>query len=305
MTEVDSMVESMPEDRSVRSTDLTTGITSAIPAPILLMLAIVSVQVGAATARGLFHSLGVGGTVFVRIAAGAIVLLLISRPRILGHARAHYSSVILFGLALAGMNYAFFLAIAHIPLGIAVTLEFVGPLSVALFGSRHALDVVWGLLAATGIVLLAPLTGAPLDPIGVAAGLTAGALWAAYILLNVRVGRAFAGREGLTLAMLVAALVLVPGGVGARNQLFQVQTLIVGSIVGLLSSAVPFSLEMEALRRVPARIYGVVISLEPVVATIIGALFLGESLTARDLAAIGLVTVAAAGSSLSDARENR
>jgi inner membrane transporter RhtA len=291
--------------KSLPRSDSGARMASAVPAPVLIMLAIVSVQVGAATARGLFHTLGIGGTVFVRIAGGALVLLLVSRPRIRGDARAHCILILLFGLTLAGMNYAFFLAIAHIPLGIAVTLEFVGPLSVALFGSRHALDVVWGLLAATGIVLLAPLTGTSLDPVGVAAGLLAGALWAAYILLNVRVGRAFSGGEGLALAMLVAALVLVPGGVNARNQLLHIQTLIVGSVVGLLSSVVPFSLEMEALRRVPARVYGVVISLEPVVATVIGALFLGESLTPRDMAAIGLVTVAAAGSSLSDAREDR
>jgi inner membrane transporter RhtA len=269
------------------------------------MLAIVSVQVGAATARGLFSSLGVGGTVFVRIAGGALVLALLSRPRLRGYTRDQYVLLVLFGLALAGMNYAFFLAISRIPLGIAVTLEFVGPLSVALFGSRHALDVLWGLLAATGIVLLAPLTGTSLDPLGVAAGLVAGALWAAYILLNVRVGRAFMGREGLALALIVAAVLLLPGGVSARKQLLQVHTLIVGTVVGLLSSVVPFSLEMEALRRVPARVYGVVISLEPVVATVIGALFLGESLVLRDLAAIGLVTIAAAGSSLSDARESR
>jgi inner membrane transporter RhtA len=282
-----------------------TSITSALPAPVLLMLAIVSVQVGAATARGLFHSLGVGGTVFVRIAGGALVLALLSRPRLRGYTRDQYVLLVLFGLALAGMNYAFFLAISRIPLGIAVTLEFVGPLSVALFGSRHALDVLWGLLAATGIVLLALLTGTSLDPLGVAAGLVAGALWAAYILLNVRVGRAFMGREGLALALIVAAVLLLPGGVSARKQLLQVHTLIVGTVVGLLSSVVPFSLEMEALRRVPARVYGVVISLEPVVATVIGALFLGESLVLRDLAAIGLVTIAAAGSSLSDARESR
>jgi inner membrane transporter RhtA len=281
------------------------SVTSALPAPVLLILAIVSVQVGAATARGLFSSLGVGGTVFVRIAGGALVLALLSRPRLRGHTREQYALLVLFGLALAGMNYAFFLAISRIPLGIAVTLEFVGPLSVALFGSRHALDVLWGLLATTGIVLLAPLTGTSLDPLGVAAGLVAGTFWAAYILLNVRVGRAFTGREGLALSLLVATVLLLPGGVNARRQLLQLHTLIVGTVVGLLSSVVPFSLEMEALRRVPARVYGVVISLEPVVATIIGAIFLGESLVLRDLAAIGLVTIAAAGSSLFDAHENR
>lgn len=267
------------------------------------MLAIVSVQAGAAAARGLFPVIGIGGTVFVRIAVGALVLVALARPRIAPAMRAHGVVLVLFGLTLAGMNYLFFLAIAHIPLGIAVTLEFVGPLAVALLGSRRALHVLWALLAIAGIILLAPFTGTALDPLGVAAGLAAGELWAAYILLNVRIGRAFSGGEGLALAMLVAALALLPGGLAAGTAVLHPRTLLLGGVVGLLSSAIPFSLEMEALRRVPPRVYGVVISLEPVVATLIGAIFLAEGITVRDALAIALVTVAAAGSSLTDARE--
>ena len=277
----------------------------SIPAPLLLIGAIISVQVGAATARGLFSSLGIGGTVFVRIAAGALLLCLLARPRMRAPLHDHGLLLLCFGLALAGMNFAFFLAISRIPLGIAVTLEFVGPLSIALFGSRHALDVLWGLLAAAGILLLAPITGADLDTIGVAAGLGAGALWAAYIVLNVRIGQAFRGEDGLAIAMVIATIALLPAGIGARNELLHARTLLVGSIVGLLSSAVPFSLEMRALRRLPARVYGVVISLEPVVATVIGAIFLRESLTLKALSAIALVTTAAVGAAVSHAAETR
>ena len=239
----------------------------------------------------------------MRIAGGALVLAIIARPRIRTALRDHGPLLICFGLALAGMNLAFFLAISRIPLGIAVTLEFVGPLSIALLGSRHALDVLWGLLAAAGILLLAPLTGTGLDPMGVSAGLVAGGLWAAYIVLNVRIGRAFPGEEGLAIAMAVATLALLPGGISAVRRLLELHTLIVGSVVGLLSSVVPFSLEMRALRRLPPRVYGVVISLEPVVATVIGAIFLREALTLKAVAAITLVTAAAIGSSVSHATE--
>ncbi len=276
---------------------------ATIPAPMLLLGAIISVQIGAATATGLFHSIGAAGTVFLRMAAGAIVLAMVWRPTIRGRSRSDVALVMVFGLTLAGMNLTFFEAIARIPLGVAVTLEFAGPMSVALLSSRHALDIIWALLAAAGIVSLAPIGGTPLNPTGVAFGLCAGALWAAYILLNVRVGQAFAGGRGLSLAMLVATVALLPGGMAAGHTLLNIHRLVLGGIVGLLSSVVPFSLEMEALRRVPPRVYSLVISLEPVVAALIGFAFLSQGLSLKSLLAIALVSSASIGSTIAHARE--
>jgi inner membrane transporter RhtA len=271
------------------------------------MLSIFSVQLGAAVAKSLFDSLGPGGTVFLRIAFAALVLLLLVRPKLGGHDRAGFLVAGLFGLALAGMNFSIYLAIDRIPLGVAVTLEFVGPLGVAVAGSRRVLDLLWVVLATAGILLLAPLGlfgGMDLDPVGVAFALLAGCLWASYILLSARTGSAFPGGTGLVIALCVGTFVLFPFGIaGAVHALLDPRLLLAAFGVAMLSSAIPFSLELEALRKIPARVFGVLMSLEPAVAALAGLIVLGERLEMRAVAAVLLVTVAAAGASLFARRE--
>ena len=276
--------------------------SQGVPPTVLVLFSIVSVQLGAAIAKTLFDSLGPGGTVFVRITFAALVLVLLVRPKLRGYDRTGYLVAGLFGVALAAMNLSIYLAIDRIPLGVAVTLEFVGPLGVAVAGSRRLLDLLWVVLAASGILLLAPLGlfgGMDLDPVGVAFALLAGCLWASYILLSARTGSAFPGGTGLVIALCVGTLVLCPFGIAdAGFALLDPKLLLAGFGVAMLSSAIPFSLELEALRKIPARIFGVLMSLEPAVAALAGLVVLGERLEMRAVAAVVFVTVAAAGASL-------
>ncbi len=273
----------------------------AAPPTSLVLLPIFSVQLGAALAKGLFEELGPGGTVFLRVGFAALVLLLLWRPSVRGHARGDYLVAILFGLTLAAMNFTLYQALDRIPLGVAVTLEFVGPLGVAVAGSRRMLDLLWVVLAAAGIVLLAPLDvlgETDLDPVGVALALLAGFFWASYILLSARTGSVFPGGTGLVIALCIGTAVLVPVGiVGGGTALLDPKLLLAGFVVAMLSSAVPYSLELEALRKLPARVFGVLMSLEPAVAALVGFVILGERLGLRALAAVLLVTVAAVGAS--------
>ncbi|MDQ6694743.1 MAG: DMT family transporter [Chloroflexota bacterium] len=279
------------------------ALPNAMPPVVLVLLAVVSVQVGAAFAKGLFPALGSLGTVFVRVGFAAIVLLVAWRPRIRRgegvYTRVDYLSVVLFGIALAAMNATFYAALSRIPLGIAVTLEFVGPLAVAVFGSRRPLDLLWAVLAAVGILLLAPIgQAATIDPIGIAFALTAGGCWAAYILLSARVGRAFPGGSGLALSMAIAAVLLAPMGIWqAGTALLDPQLLFVGAAVAMLSSVIPYSLELEALRRLPAHVFGVLLSTEPAIAALAGFVILAEALNWREMVALALITIAAVGAS--------
>jgi inner membrane transporter RhtA len=272
-----------------------------------VLFPIISVQLGAAVAKSLFDSLGPGGAVFLRIAFAALVLFLLVRPKLGGHDRAGYLVAGLFGLALAGMNFSIYLAFDRIPLGVAVTLEFVGPLGVAVAGSRRVLDLLWVVLAAAGILLLAPLGvlgGMELDPVGVAFALLAGCLWACYILLSASTGSAIPGGTGLVIALCVGTLVLFPFGIaGAGYALLDPKLLLAGFGVAMLSSAIPYSLELEALRKLPARVFGVLMSLDPAVAALAGLVVLGERLEMRAVAAVLFVTIAAAGASLFGGRD--
>jgi inner membrane transporter RhtA len=265
---------------------------------VLVLAAVASVQFGAALAKTLFDEIGPGGTVFLRVLVGAIALALVWRPRVAGHDARDLRLAVVFGLVLAGMNLAFYAAVDRIPLGIAVTFEFVGPLGVAVFGSRRPLDLIWVALAAAGILLLSDFGGADLDALGVALALLAGACWAAYILISARVGQAFPGGSGLTLAMVVAAASLAPVGIAdAGGELLVPWILAVGAAVGVLSSAIPYALELEALRRLPVGVFGVLMSLEPAVAALAGFVVLGEELVTREVVAIMLVVAASAGAS--------
>ena len=265
--------------------------------PIALVLGgIISVQCGAAAATKLFDDVGPVGTVMMRLVFAAVVLLVIWRPALGALRGRHAADLIAFGVALAAMNTSFYLALDRIPLGIAVTFEFIGPLGVAIASSRRRLDLVWALFAGAGIVLLSPTPGSDLDLLGVVLALVAGGFWAAYIVLTARIGQAFSGGQGLALAMLVAsALILVPGVVAGGSELLDPGPLAIGFAVAILSSAIPYSLELEALRRLARGTFGVLMSLEPAVAATIGFLALGQDLSVLELVAIGLVVIASAG----------
>jgi inner membrane transporter RhtA len=263
---------------------------------LLVAVAIGSVQFGAALARTLFDEAGPAGTVLVRVAFAALMLALLWRPSLRGHSRDAWRLAIAFGISLAVMNFFFYLSLDRIPLGLAVTFEFVGPLGVALAGSRRPLDLAWVALAAGGIVLIAAPGTGDLDALGVLYALIAGAAWAAYILLAARTGRAFPGGAGLALAMCLAAALLVPVGVAdAGDALLDAEVLLVGAAVAVLSSAIPYSAEFEALRLMPEHVFGVLLSLEPAVAALAGYLLLDQALGARELVGIAFVMAATAG----------
>ena len=270
-----------------------------MPAPVLVLLAVTSVQLGGALAKTLFDDAGFGGSAFLRVGLAALVMGLWWRPSVAGRDRRQLALAALYGVTLAGMNLSFYASIDRIPLGVAVTFEFVGPLGVAVFGSRRPLDLVWVGLAACGILLLSDFGSGDLDGLGVALALLAGAFWAAYILVAARVGQNIPGNDGLAIAMAVAAVLLIPVGVAdAGADLLQPAVLAVGAAVALLSSVIPYTLELEALRRLPAGVFGVLMSLEPAVAALAGYVVLGEALGARELVAIALVAAASAGAAL-------
>lgn len=273
--------------------------SGAVPPPVLVLLSMASAQVGAALAKGLFHSIGPAGAVFLRVGFAALVLLALWRPRLRGYTWREYRWALLFGGVLAAMNFTFYSSLDRLPLGVAVTLEFIGPLAVALGGSRRLIDLLWVALAGAGIVLLAPtglFGGLALDPLGVGLALLAGLFWGSYILLSARVGSIFPGVAGLALAMGTAAVLLIPVGViGAGAVLLNGQFLLLGAGVALLSSVLPYSLELEALRRLPSRVFGVLMSLEPGIAALVGVLLLHEQLEARAVVAVVLVTAASVG----------
>jgi inner membrane transporter RhtA len=267
-----------------------------LPSPVLVLGAIASVQLGSALAKLRFDRTGPIGMVLLRLAVGALVLVAVSRPRLRGRDRRQLLLVLAFGAVLAGMNSSFYAAIERIPIGVAVTVEFAGPLAVAVAGSRRLLDGVWVVLAAGGVVLLTRYGGGALDPVGLGLAGLAGLGWACYILLSQRLGRSFPGVDGLALATAVAAVLVAPAGiVRAGGALADWRVLIVGVGVGLLSAAIPYSLEIEALRRLPTRVFGVLMSLEPAVGALAGLVVLGEALRSREVLAIALVCVASAG----------
>ena len=272
------------------------GALDRVPSPALVVTGIASVQIGAAFATTLFDRVGAGGTVLLRLATASVILLALWRPRARGLTGRQLALVLLFGLALAVMNFAFYQSIARIPLGIAVAIEFLGPLAVAVAGSRRAVDLVWVVCAGAGVFALSHGTAHGLDVLGVACALIAGAAWAAYIYGNARMGRAFADGSGLALAMCVATLLtLGPGLARGGAHLLSLHVLLVGTAVGLLSSAIPYTLEMETLRRITPRVFGVLMSLEPAVAALAGFVIIGQGLTLREVAGIALVVAASAG----------
>jgi inner membrane transporter RhtA len=263
----------------------------------MVLGSITSVQCGAALATTLFGRVGSEGAVFLRGAFGALILLAVAHRDVVKLRRADLRDIVLFGITLAAMNACFYAAIERLPLGIAVTLEFVGPLAVAIFGSRRRRDLIWAALAALGIVLLCgDFSGASIDLLGAVLALTAGGFWGAYILLSARVGGRSEGLGGLAAAMAISAVLLAPAGIAVGGgELTGGGVLARGLAVGVLSSAFPYALEIEALRRLPNAVFGVMMSLEPGVAALVGFIALGQGLSWLEPIAIAMVVAASAG----------
>ena len=277
---------------------------SLVVAVLSVLLAMITIQSGASIAKQLFPVIGPEGTTALRLGFSAVVLWLVFRPwRALPQGR-DWQAIIVYGLCLGGMNILFYLAIARIPLGIGVALEFTGPLAVALFSSRRKRDLIWVGFAIAGILLLLPdMHGVDaLDPVGVALALAAGACWAGYILFGKKTNTQSSGGITVALGMTVAALVLVPvGAVTQGMALLSWEVLPLGFLVGILSSAIPYSLEMVALRNMTSQNFSVFMSMEPAIAALAGFLILAELLTLWQWLAIALVILASLGSSLTGA----
>lgn len=277
------------------------GLLARAPSPVLVVSAIASVQFGSAIADTLFSRIGPAGAVTLRLVSATLVLLVLWRPRLSDRPARELALAATFGLVLAGMNLSFYEALHRIPLGIAVTIEFIGPLTVAVTGSRRPRDLLWVALAAAGILDLTHGGGAHghgLDGLGIGLAALAGSLWGCYIIVNARVGRAFERGTGLALAMCVSSLVALPIGVAeGGSRLLQPHALLLGCAVGMLSSAIPYSFELEALRRIRPSVFGVLMSMEPGFAALAGAIVLGQALGVRALIGIALVVAASVGAS--------
>jgi inner membrane transporter RhtA len=270
-----------------------------IPPLPAVLLAIISVQSGAAIAKGLFPAIGAAGTASLRIGISALILLAVYRPNLKKITVDQWKLVIPYGLSLGAMNLIFYLSIERIPIGLAVTLEFIGPLLVAVFGSKRIIDFFWVLLAAAGIVLIAPWSNNGLDIMGVLFALLAGALWAAYIVLGGKISKIMKGGDAVTVGMLFASILIVPFGIlGNGLSDLTPQLLGLGVALALLSSAIPFTLEMKALGQLPARTFSILMSLEPAAASICAFIFLQEYLTFNEILAVIFVVIASAGSTI-------
>lgn len=269
---------------------------SAVPAPLLVLAAVVSVQFGGALAATLVPEIGAAGSVTLRLLFAALVLGAVARPRLRGHTRSAWLTVVLFGLALGLMNLSFYASLARLPIGVAVTIEFLGPLTLATVLSRRLVDVLAVVAAGAGVTLISQALTVPLadlDWVGLGLAATAGACWAAYIILSRRTGAAFASLDGLALAMVVALVAVAPFGLGTVP-LWSGEVVAKGLGIALLSSVLPYSLELLALRRLSPRVFGILLSLEPAAAALAGWLVLGQSLTGHQLTGMALVVAASA-----------
>jgi len=269
--------------------------TTRIPPAWLVLIGILSVQFGAVVSKGQFGRIPPVGMVFLRLTTSSLILLAIARPRLRGRSLRDWRPVLALGLALGAMNWAFYESFARIPLGVAVTIEFAGPLLLAAVGSRRPRDLVWVGLAGLGITLFGA-GPTKVDPVGLGLALAAGGCWALYILSTAATGRRWAGVEGLALASAIATLAVAPFAVfSAGARLMEPRLLLLGALVGLLSSVIPYSLEMVALRALPPRVFGILMSLEPAAGALAAAVMLREWLTPPQLLAMACVTAASVG----------
>ncbi|MGE0971268.1 threonine/homoserine exporter RhtA [Klebsiella sp. WOUb02] len=273
----------------------------------VILIAMISIQSGASLAKSLFPLVGAPGVTALRLALGTLILVVVFKPWRLRFAPEQRLPLLFYGLALGAMNYLFYLSIQRIPLGIAVALEFTGPLAVALFGSRRPLDFVWVVLAVLGLWYLLPLgqNVAQVDLTGALLALGAGACWAVYILTGQRAGEEH-GPATVAMGSLIAAVIFVPlGMLQATDTLFQWSLLPLGLGIAVLSTALPYSLEMIALTRMPSKTFGTLMSMEPALAALSGMVFLGETLTFTQTLALGAIILASMGSTLTMRRETQ
>ncbi|MGH8970110.1 MAG: EamA family transporter [Actinomycetes bacterium] len=270
-----------------------------VPATALVLVGIASVQNGSALARTIFDTAGASGVALLRLALSSLLLLAILRPRAWRWDRRSLGAALLLGVALAGMNQSFYLAIRDVPLGVAVTVEFVGPLLVALAQTRRFRDLLWVVSAGLGVALLGLDTSDDIPLGGLAFALLAGLFWGGYILASARVGRLLPGLDGLAVALLVGAVLVLPfGASGAGRALVEPAVLLAALGVAVLSSIIPYGAELAALRRMPTRVFGVLMSLEPAAAAVAGLVILGQALGPRELVALLLVSLASVGVTL-------
>ncbi len=272
----------------------------AVPAPALALGSMVIVQLGAALSSRLFARVGPAGTAWLRLAWAAVILTALARPRLRGRPRRDLLAAAVLGVASGGLTVCYFEAIARIPLGVATTIEFLGPLGVAFAGSRRARDLLWAVLAGTGVVLLTDGSAGGLDLVGVGLAAAAAACWAAYIVFTQHVGRVFEGLEGLAVSMAVAAVTAAPLGVAQAAGGLTPGVVAAGAGLALLLPVVPYALELAALRRMSARAFGVLMSLEPAISVLVGLAVLAQALRLLQVAAVALVTVASIGATLGD-----
>lgn len=272
----------------------------ALPPHFYVLLSILSVQFGAALAVKMFPLLGPAGTVFLRVGFSALLLSAAARPRFATMRGRHAALVLLYGAIIGGMNLCFYEAISRIPLGLAVTLEFIGPLAVAVVTSRRWLDFLWITLALIGLLVMTPAIDHGLDAVGVGFALLAAGGWAGFIIVSRRVGQVLPGSTGLALGMTIATLVVAPFAI-ASDTLARLNPLLLmaGITVAVLATTIPFSLEFAALKRLPPRVYGILVTLEPAVATLIGIALLDQTIGGASALAVVCVTVAALGMALS------
>ncbi len=271
----------------------------------LLLLAMASFQSGASIAKTMFPVVGAAGMVTLRIGFGTLILALAMRPWRARITTANWRPLLVYGISLGVMNLLFYCALARIPLGIAVALEFTGPLAVAVLSSHRAVDFAWVVLACAGLLLLLPLgaIGPGIDAMGVLYALGGGACWALYIVLGQRAG-ARHGAQTVALGSLISAVVVVPVGIASAGSALLSRSVIVpGIAVAVLSTALPYSLEMVALTRMPARTFGILMSMEPAFAALLGFVYLGERLTSIQWAAIGLIIAASIGTATTSKQE--
>jgi inner membrane transporter RhtA len=263
---------------------------------VLVLVAIASVQTGSAVARTAFDVTGASGMTLLRLAIAGLLLTAVVRPKVRRWSRAQWGAAAALGLTMGAMNLVFYLAIRDVPLGVAVTVEFIGPLLLALAQTRRVWDVVWAVLAGAGVALLGLRSGGSIPITGLGLALLAGLFWAGYILSSARVGRVLPGIDGLAVALLVAALLALPfGAAGAARAVADGRALLVGVAVALLSSIIPYALELTALRTIPTRVFGVLMSLEPAAAAIAGLIVLDQVLGTRELVALVMVSAASVG----------
>ncbi|WP_251797655.1 EamA family transporter [Paractinoplanes hotanensis] len=269
------------------------------PALLMALTAIASVQVGSAIATGLFDELGASGVTLLRLAFAAIILAAFTRPRLRTWSPAAWRAAGLLGVAMAGMNLIFYLSLSMVPLGIAVTVEFLGPLLLAVVQTRRVLDLLWAALAAAGVLLLGLDSGGSAPVAGLVLAFVAGLFWASYIVLSARLGGLVPGTGGLAVSLAVAAVLVLPFGAAGAAEVTNHPSLLLGVVaVAVLSSVLSYGLELNALRRIPTRVFGILMSLEPAAAAVAGLIILRQRLGPAEVVALTLVTVASAGVTL-------